>query len=401
MRVITSHYGSRHGVVIVYMALTLPVLIGVFGLAADTAYVYWTAAQLQTAADAAALAGAQEVAVNSSTAISNAVSIAAANRAGGAAVQLNVSTDVVIGNYNSTTNTFSANATPYNAVQVTARRNQGSLAGPLNLIFGPIYGIKTANVSRSAIAMVNTGTNNGLLVLSPSGTSILFSGTSSITVTNGNVVVDSTSSASVLGSGSPTITASGLNLSGGMLDVTYSGGTEKTGCAATADPLASLVSPAKPSAASGGAPGYYGSGINLSSGTLTLTGGIYYIDGGITLGGSASINASAGCLIYLNSGGITMSGSSSITYAPMSTGTYAGISIFEARTNSSSIALSGTSSTNNTGVVYAPHGEFVFSGSSKSIGSQLICNTLGFSGNGAINIDAGTASGSGTPYLVQ
>jgi len=401
---VATRYRQR-GVVIVFTAVILWVLLLLFGLAADTAYVYWTAAQLQNAADAAALAGAQEVSFNSSQAVTDAVNTAADNRAGGAAVQLNSATDVVLGNFNTSTNAFTASATPYNAVQVTARRNQGSAAGPLNLLFGPIFGIKTSNVVRSAVAMTETSSNVGLLVLAPSGSSTTLVGNASISVTNGDVVIDSNSSNALVAAGNAAISATQLDITGN--DTGASGddpsGTVKLNQPVMPDPLAALAPPTKPAAASGGAPGYYGSGISLSgNSSMTLTGGIYYIDGGITLTGNASLNASAGCLIYLHTGGISMAGNGDFQYAPMSSGTYAGISIYEDRGDSSADSFAGNANISNTGTVYLPAAALSFAGNAKSVGTELICNTVNVVGNGTLNVNTGSgATASHTAYLVQ
>ena len=57
-------------------------------------------------------------------------------------------------------------------------------------------------------------------MLDPSGTAVTLSGTTSVTATNGNIIVDSTSASSILSSGSPSITAPVLDLSG---NIAYSG----------------------------------------------------------------------------------------------------------------------------------------------------------------------------------
>jgi len=421
---ISTSYSPRYrGIAIAYIAVILSVLIGVVGLAADTAYVFLTGHQLQNAADAAALAGAQEVGFNTTTAISNAVSIAAANMVAGVPVQLNSATDVQVGNYVRSTATFTANTAPYNACKVTANRTSGSLGGSLKLIFGPIFGIRTSNVTRSAIAVEDVGPAGvGLLVLSPSGSTVVLSGGGSsgyaIVVTGANMVVDSNSSSAIVWSGHPYISATGLLISGNDTAVNtgdiYPGGTALLNQTPLADPYASLAAPAKPSntistvVLSGSSPttlqpGYYSGGITASgSGPITLASGIYWIDGGINLSGSAPMNATAGCLIYLHTGGITMSGSSTFTYAPISSGTYAGFSIYQDRSNSSAMALSGSTGVTNAGILYLPDASFAYSGTSTCMGSQLICKSLTMSGGTQININSSSVGGAThTAYLVQ
>src|SRR5215212_8189936 len=79
----------RRGAALVYTAIVLFVLIGFVGLAIDWGYMTWTAQKLQNAADAAALAGAQQVWWSHLDARAAAVSLASQNEAGGTTVQLN------------------------------------------------------------------------------------------------------------------------------------------------------------------------------------------------------------------------------------------------------------------------------------------------------------------------
>ena len=93
------------------------------------------------------------VTFNTVQASSDAVAQAAKNQAAHTSVTLTAASDVFVGNYNRGTATFTANTSPYNAVKVIARRTTGSANGPLPLIFGRIFGVNTAEVSRTAIAM--------------------------------------------------------------------------------------------------------------------------------------------------------------------------------------------------------------------------------------------------------
>ena len=155
----------RHGGVIVYTIIVLLVLIGFVGLAIDWGYMTWTAQKLQNGADAAALAGAQQVWWSHANAREAAVHYASLNEAGSKPVTLNSNLtndpagDVVIGSYDRATKTFTAttNRQVTNAVRVVARRTTGSAAGPLPLFFGPIFNKKTSEVARYAIAVALGG----------------------------------------------------------------------------------------------------------------------------------------------------------------------------------------------------------------------------------------------------
>jgi len=385
----------RRGIAVIYLAVVLGALIGVVGLAADTAYVLLAAHQLQNAADSAALSAAEEVGFDTAQAKTDAVNTAAANRAAGASVKLDSTNDITIGNYNRSNSTFSANTTPYNAVQVVARRTSGSLGGAVNLFFAPIFGITSSNVSRQAIAM-SSPLGAGLIVLDKTANpSVQLTGTGSnsnkINIPNGGVAIDSTSASALQWTGHPTITATSLNIVGNDTAVTGSGvlpsGTLTLQAPSVADPLANLAAPAKGTTQNGTSSplpaGYYPNGLPAG----TLAGGIYYVDNGISLKGNDTITCTSGCLIYLHTGGISMVGNSNIAVTPMSSGTYAGISFYQDRSNTTSITLKGTSGNSTTGVLYFPAASVTIQGTPDSVASQLICDTLTVQGNAQLNIN--------------
>ncbi|MDB5293235.1 MAG: hypothetical protein JWL69_4476 [Phycisphaerales bacterium] len=394
----------RSGIAIVYLAVVLIGILGLIGLACDTAYVLMTGHELQNAADAAALAGADEVAFDTAQAKTNAISWAAGNQAAGStsshqSVKLDPTSDVQVGTFNRATATFTINGSPANAVMVTARRTSTSPDGALPLIFGQIVNITTANVTRSAIAMTRP-LSAGLIVLNRTANpAIQFTGTGSnptkINIPNGGVVVDSSNDQAIQWTGQPTIAANTLAIVGNDTAVqtggVYPSGSLTLQAPYVADPLASLPAPAQP-AISGvfqnGAwqPGYYAASNPITGGKLAP--GIYWVDGGINLGkGNQSIDASAGCLIFLHTGGISITGNQTIIINPMTTGAYAGISFYEDRTNSSPVTLQGTSGATSTGRFYFPSAPVTIQGTPNSFATQVICDTLAIGGNAQLNIN--------------
>jgi Flp pilus assembly protein TadG len=394
----TFERSRRRGIAVIYLAVVLGTLIGVVGLAADTAYVFLSAHQLQNAADSAALSAAEEVGFDTSQAKTDAVNTAAANRAAGASVQLDINNDITIGNYKRTNSTFSANTTPYNAVQVIARRTSGSKGGAVNLFFAPIFGISSSNVSRQSIAMTSS-LGEGLIVLdSTASPALQFIGSGSnkekIKIPNGGVAIDSNSTTAFDWSGDSKgyINALSLNIVGNETTLVAGGTQFPTGALTlqaplVADPLASLPVPAQGATQNGTSsplpPGYYPNGLPAG----TLSGGIYYVDGGISLAGNDTLTCTTGCLIYLHTGGISMTGNSNIDITPLSSGTYAGISFYEDRSNTSPITLRGTSGNSTTGVMYFPAAHVSIAGTPDSVASQLICDTLDIQGTGQLNIN--------------
>ncbi len=82
-------------------------------------------------------------------------------------------------------------------------------------------------------------------------------------------------------------------------------------------------------------------------------------------------------------GAVTLSGNGTYSLSPPTTGTYAGIVIFQSRDNSKAVTISGNAS-GMTGTVYAPAAQLAESGNA-ALNAALIVDTLTISGNGIAN----------------
>jgi hypothetical protein len=137
-------------------------------------YAYYTTQQLQNAADAAALAGAQRVWFSHDEARQRAMGMSSENDTGGTMVLLdenvsnNASGDIVVGFYDENTRVFTPNddIDTANAVMVNARRTNDSPNGPLQLVWGGLFGRDAAQFHRWAIAVNTSGpVTNGIIAL--------------------------------------------------------------------------------------------------------------------------------------------------------------------------------------------------------------------------------------------
>jgi Flp pilus assembly protein TadG len=156
----------RRGAVVVMVAVTLPVLMGFVVLAVDVGIMYNTRADLQRAADAAALA-ATEVLVRTpedrdpmGAALQEAIRIVELNRVMGDRLILDPARDVVFGrsNYDPVTGSynFTPSTTDLDAVQVTVRRTADSPNGATPLLFANIWGISSTDIGATAVAALAT-----------------------------------------------------------------------------------------------------------------------------------------------------------------------------------------------------------------------------------------------------
>ena len=157
---------NRRGVIVVLAAIMLVFLLGFVAFTVDVGYIQLTKTQLQAAADASALAAAQELSgtdtplVVRTNARASAQAIAGLYRNGNlSSVTLNTSTDIIFGktSWNAATNTYTYlwgdNQTPYNVIKVLAKRTvNGSSDNRLPLLFGPVLGTSSANITAESVA---------------------------------------------------------------------------------------------------------------------------------------------------------------------------------------------------------------------------------------------------------
>jgi Flp pilus assembly protein TadG len=171
----------RKGAFAPLAALLLTVLVGMLAFSIDMGYVVSVRAELQNAADSAALAAAQRLqqpyvqyyangqtnkqgiyttvttdTSASSSPIPTAQAYASNNTAGGVTVTLPAS-DVSFSYYDGTTYTPASFPTYFpNSVTVTTRRD-GTANGSLGLFFAQIFGIATMDVTATATATIYAG----------------------------------------------------------------------------------------------------------------------------------------------------------------------------------------------------------------------------------------------------
>ena len=156
-----SPHASRPGAVIVLVAVLIVVLLGFTVLAVDVGYMYNTRAELQNAADAAALAAAAFLSSGTPQDAEQGVrdkayQYALANKAAGKGNIIDSEADVILGrasmDYVTGKYTFAESVYPWDAVKVIVRRDSQRASGPVGLFFAGIFGKNTANISASAVA---------------------------------------------------------------------------------------------------------------------------------------------------------------------------------------------------------------------------------------------------------
>ncbi len=386
---------AERGFVLITTVLSLVVLAAFLGLAVDVGYVQLVKTRMQTAADAAALGGAQEMKANGSSAVVTAARGDAA---------LNGFTDgrngvAVTVNNPPTSGYYQSDST---AVEVI-------IAQSVPAFFLELAGTSSTNVRARAVARQESGTSC-LYMLDPSSSGTLSASGGATVQVNCGVVDNSSNSRAVTLSGGARIAATSVSIVG---NYSVSGGASispapTTGVTADGDPLSYLPTPSVGActqtnlSVSGGNtktldPGVYCNGLRLSGGAVvTLNPGVYIMEGGgLSVSGGARLSGT-GVMFYLTAGSgygygaVNLSGGTTVILAAPTTDSYAGILFYQDRSISSGTASSFSGGTGAVlqGAVYFPTTSLTYSGGSTSAAyTVLVAKAITFSGGTTLNSD--------------
>ena len=389
---------ERRGNVCVLVAVCLTALMGVVAIAIDGGLVMDNRLRVQAGADASALAAAEQLFLDWQTGHG----LDTAGRAKTAAENLasqNGFTLVPTVNIPPLEGPFAGKP---NYAEVIVRYSQ-------KRYFSSIFG--STNITVTARAVAEGGwkaASNGILVLDPTAPgSLTDTGNGTVTVQGASLIVDSSAPDGGTATGGGTVSATTADFSG-MPGYGGSGtwsGTLNSGVPPTPDPLAGLPEPTTAGMASFNkeqdsgkktvtiSPGVYHGGISISGqATLIMKPGIYYMDGGgFSFTGQGSLVAN-GVMIFnapqSNSDVININGSGSITLSPPTGGTYQGIALFQQRSSTNTVSVTGNGTSAMTGTFYVAGGTLnvTGNGSNDVIGSQYISNLLKVNGGGNFKV---------------
>jgi Ca-activated chloride channel homolog len=169
-RRIHQNYANRRGAMVVLIAVTLVILLIGAMFSVDVAYMHVVRAELRTATDAAAKAGAATLArtQDSSKAISATKEYARKNAVASQGLGL-ANSDIELGGVLPTRNRFDfiPGKRPLTAVRVNGRRDQGSIDGTVSLFFGKAFNVHDFTPTQMATGAANV--RDVALVLDISG----------------------------------------------------------------------------------------------------------------------------------------------------------------------------------------------------------------------------------------
>lgn len=390
----------RRGAVAVVVALCLIPLIGVMAFAFDGGIMLIARRRAQTIADAAAYSVACQLYTNL-TVDPTGLDVSGKARAVG------VYTAKGNGFTNDgTTNTVTINIPPQSGSHIAAPGYAEVILTTIQpRIFGAIFGSASLSITGRGVARILLSTPASIILLDPTATgAFTLTGGTKIT-TQSTIQVNTSSTTGTQLTGASNITAAALHLHGGGTRDTSSSVTltsessVKSGVAAVADPLASLATPTTAGLTNQSftstygsktiSPGVYSGGLTIGNGmTVTMQPGIYYMKGGpLSVAGGVTLTGSGVTIFMDNTSSnsqFQIAGGANVNLTPPTSGTYAGLTYFQDRSNSKTLSFSNGANITLKGTVYAAAAAMNFSGgTSNTYGSQIIADSMSIS-NGAV-----------------
>lgn len=385
---------DENGQALIITVLCMTCLLGFTALATDVGVMLREKRLAQTAADAAAIAGALEINYSSSS-VTNA-GLAAAGQNGFTAASSGVTTTngtTVTINYPPTSGPHAGVA---NYVEAIATQKQPT-------IFMNLFGFGSMNVSARAVAENGGSSSNCVTVLSDKPAAMSLQGSFNVTAPNCGIVVDSTASNALCVTGTAgQITAGSVGVvggdSGGSCNSAAKDSTPQpvTGMVAQSDPIISQdpgftwpdPTQLSCSAPTGGVltgtiPAPAG-GIACYSGDVTLN-SVVFPTGTFVFTGNVTVNTSlqtatiaqGGTALDINNGTFTVN--TGTTLGMYGLQSELGIVLMMPPTNSNTITIQfGNSTGTIEGIIYAPAGNLFLhdSGGDTNGGINLIADLV-------------------------
>jgi hypothetical protein len=420
---------NESGQAAITMTLSLVVLMGTLGFVTDLGWGYYKQQSAQSAAEAAALAGAAYATANGSTCGTSGVnctttptdcSSVSGTSAFETACEYAAANGFTSGSNGAhVTLTAGGSGSPPGSSGLTVNYwVSANVTQSLFQTFSAVFGHNSLNIGSAVTAASLAGPSSGTVYVLGSGpNTVTTSAGSGATIAAGsNIYVNSTSSSAVVLKGTDSVTCTG----GGQLHVC--GGCQKngatvspapdTGCASHADPYSSMQPPSynrwncdyssNISYSSGTHtlnPGHYCGNISISgSANVTFSAGVYEMDGNLSVNTTTGSCNGTGTTFYLTSNGYGGGGQCNMTAgtvnltAPTS-GTYQGIAIYQDRNNSNNCTMTCGSAQKISGVVYAPSAAVSHCGGSagSAPNQTIVCNKIQYTGSTRQNVGSTTA----------
>ncbi len=395
--------------VAVIVAIMAPVLVGSMGLGGEAGYWYLKQRSLQNAADVAAHASAVRLAAGDDSGSLRGVAEYIAERS-----EIDLTNADLELNQPPVSGAFIEDG---NAVEVVVTETVPRL-------FSAIYSNEPIEIAARAVATAQGGGTGCVLALSETAQgAIKIAGSSSTSLTLCDMISNAQGvSFQMQGNGSSVsancIQTVGTAVTTGGLSIVCEKLRENA--RPVADPFASVPEPSPVGTCQSGSLGQnnrptevtplvlhppsglpsmcFSNGLDVR-GRTHFKPGLYIIQGGeFRINSNAEITGD-GVVFYLDNGvQLNWNGTASIKFTPPTSGPYAGIIIFGSRLSTSvSHLINGNASSTLDGAVYMPKSHVTWSGNAQTSSTgctQIIGNTIEFTGNGSVSIHCQHPAGS-------
>lgn len=408
-------WNSERGNALIIAGASLPLIMGAAGLASDTIQWALWKRDLQRGADSAAIAGVYAIAQGADPEDAATADLAHNNHVADFTVDTVIENSPSVGG-------FTADG---NAVRVR-------LVAQKELNFSSMFMDAAPQIVATATAtIVPTGEYCVVSLESTSTTGISIGGTADVDLGCG-MITNSTSMDAAIAFGASEVNASPIAAVGGIdASDNWADGTQLLPFTlAQEDPFADVDPPTLPNGncpnitvnpnatatisttngnTNGLASGYGCFGNMTLKGNVTLNPGVYILDGGdLSISSQAHVSCN-GCTFILTSktaatnpgsiGNADFNGGAEIDLIAPSTGTYAGISIYQdrrAENCNNCNNINGNSSSSFQGAFYFPSQELIFTGTSgmSTACVQMVARKVTFSGTSAVSNVCPANSGS-------
>jgi len=405
---------DESGQALILFALGLAVLLGMAALTIDVGLAYVARRDMQNAADAAAMAGADALLAGQS-------SVLATNAARDLALQNgydNAAADVTVTIYLPPISGPHSGDSDFIEVII---------AHPIDTLLAPAVGVTSFDISARAVAGIDrTPKPYSIITLSHTACqSMQFNGQVNLTITDAGTLTNSECNVDAFSTNGTINVATAANDVVGGWNMTGNSGDVSLPPSRAGhydDPLIGVPVPTPTSAPVQTCPTYGG-----KPGTVTLQPGVYdctidtpgqwglqfepgdyYITGGIVINGGGDVTfgqglyflqgqgliitgngvvTGDGVTFYIDEGQVTLTGNGDTHLTAPTSGTYEAIVIFQNRTLTTTVNMSGGAIADGWGAVYAAGAQIHLVGNTGSTLHQFISDTFLMDGHSTITVD--------------
>jgi len=401
-----------------FMALFAGILgLGFLAFALDAGYFFHEKRIAQSAADAAAVAAAEEDAYPGESGNAQAAAEAAATLNGFNTTLAKNPATVTLTSLSSGTYSSSSTTVPTAWVQAVVSK-------PFPTFFLGAFNRNLSTMTITAMAVAGEGQTSLTCVCleGSSGQNLNMSNGSSLSASNCGVTADSSGSNAIGIVGGSTLSALTLG--------TVSTSCDKGSIAASTrvvQGISSSCAPAMPTAPTdsvcsidpamlqlGGGANYTvgpGSAYGITQGgntvcynsltvdgngdTVTLNAGIYVINGGELHFESGTNKGGTGVTFYLMGGAsLVIDNGANVNLVAPTSGTYSGVLIYQAASDTQPLSVQGGSSATINGAIYAPGAAITLgNGSGTTVTAQIVAQSLTMNGGGTLKSTPGSNLG--------